>query len=148
MDDHISTTCQADPPTAHRAAVHSFAQELRAERVRVERERLAEEGRAARRAWAALDSLELADRYCDRRMINCRIDEASLALAALDDSGILPGLSAEHDLRQKYWRQVLSFYRALRSKLKSLLARSLRASLAVPLCLTGPELSDYRHRRR
>lgn len=144
MDDQLSTVRQSAEPYE----VETVTQELRAEFDRLERESVRAEGDAIRRAKAALVALELSKGLCKRSMINCRIDRAFLALQAIDHAYNAFGLSSVLDRQYKYWIGVLNFYLAALAKLKALLARSLQATLRVPLFLDGPELSGYKHRLR
>lgn len=144
MDDQLSTV----RPPVELYEFDAVIEELRAEFDRLERESAEADSHAVRRAKAALDALDLAEGLHDRRMINCRVDRALLALEAIDHAFNAFGPSSVLARQYKFWNSVLAFYLAALAKLKALLARSLRATLRVPLFLDGPELSGYKHRLR
>ncbi|KKX58155.1 MULTISPECIES: hypothetical protein [Pseudomonas] len=144
MDDQLSTV----RPPAEAYEVDAVIEELRAEFDRLERESVQADTHAVRRAKAALDALDLAEGLHDHRMISSSLDRAFLALEAIDHAFDAFGPSSVLSRQYKYWIGVLAFCLAALAKLKALLARSLRATLRVPLFMDGPELSGYKHRLR
>lgn len=107
------------------------------------------EAEAVRRAKSALDALDVLDNLNPRsakRKLTCAIERAKLILNALDAVGsFTPDFLARH---ARYWSGVLAYCLCALVKLNSLLARSQRAFLRVPLFEDGPELSGYKHRLR
>ncbi len=151
MDDPSSTpqnpVATADEPLS----LDAMTAELQSEFARLERESAKADSEAVRRAKAALDALdecleELHPRNA-KRQLTCAVERAMLALSALDVAEALASSDflARHT---RYWSGVLAYCLSALVKLNSLLARSQRAFLRVPLFEDGPELSGYKHRLR
>jgi len=108
------------------------------------------EAEAVRWAKSALDALDVLDDLNPRsakRRLTCAVERAKLALDALDAAEELasPDFLVRH---ARYWSGVLAHCLSALIILNSLLARSQRALLRVPLFEDGPELSGFKHRLR
>ena len=148
VDDPSLTTHEAVDSTDEPTSLDAMTAELKAEFALLERAALTE-SEAVRRARAALDALDDLDPNPRpvRRMITCAVERAKLILDALDQMQAFA--SADFVTQHaRYWAAVLAYCLWALAKLNSLLARSQRASLRVPLFADGPELSGYKHRLR
>lgn len=150
MDDPSSTSQNPVAMTDEPLSLEAMTAELKAEFARLERESAQADCEAVRRAKSALDALNYLDDLNPRsakRKLTCAVERAKLALDALDAAEALasPDFLARHT---RYWSGVLAYCLSALVKLNSLLARSQRAFLRVPLFEDGPELSGYKHRLR
>lgn len=159
MADHFPTACQDKSTEKSGDVFDAVTEELKAEFARLnwERERASEafstrntsfaEPAAVRRAREALDAIGLALAHCVPNRSR-GVSRALLALSAIDTIAEAFGTSDVLKRQHKFWLEVLSACQDALAKFITLLARSLRAVLGVPLFLDGPELSGYRHRLR
>lgn len=153
MDDPSSTQQKPVAMTDGTLSLDAMTAELKSE-LALQELRAAKadaDADAVRRAKAALDALdecleELHPRSAKRKL-TCAVERAKLALDALDAAEALasPDFLARHT---RYWSGVLAYCLGVLVKLNSLLARSQRAFLRIPLFEDGPELSGYKHRLR
>lgn len=136
-----------DEPMSLDAMTAELKYELALQRVRATEA----DADAVRRAKAALDALDVCldelQPQSAKRKLTCAVERAKLALDALDAAETLasPDFLARH---ARYWSGVLAYCLSALVKLNSLLARSQRAFLRVPLFEDGPELSGYKQRLR
>lgn len=150
MDDPSSTPQKPVAMTDKPVSLDAMTAELKSELALQELRAAKAEAEAVRRAKSALDTLDLPDNSNYRsakRKLTCAVERAKLALDALDAAEALasPDFLARHT---RYWSGVLAYCLSALVKLNSLLARSQRAILRVPLFEDGPELSGYKHRLR
>lgn len=149
MDDPSSTpqepVLMTDEPVSLDAMTAELKYELGLQALRAAKA----DAEAVRRAKSALDALDFLDDFNPRsakRRLTCAVERAKLILNALDAAGsFTPDFVARH---ARYWSGVLAYCLSALVKLNSLLARSQRAFLRVPLFEDGPELSGYKHRLR
>ncbi|WP_350298773.1 hypothetical protein [Pseudomonas putida] len=151
MDDPSSTPQQPVFMTDEPVSLDAMTAELKSELALQEQRAAKADADAVRRAKAALDALDecledLNPRNAKRKL-TCAVERAKLALYTLDLAEALasPDFIARH---ARYWSGVLAYCLSALVKLNSLLARSQRAFLRVPLFEDGPELSGYKHRLR
>ncbi|KJK07858.1 hypothetical protein [Pseudomonas tussilaginis] len=150
MDDPSSTPQKPVAMTDEPVSLDAMTAELKSELALQELRAAKAEAEAVRRAKSALDALDLPDNFNYRsakRKLTCAVERAKLALDAFDAAEALasPDFLARHT---RYWSGVLAYCLSALVKLNSLLARSQRAFLRVPLFEGGPELSGYKHRLR
>jgi len=151
MDDPSSTPQKSVTLTEIPLSLDTMTAELKSEFARLELEVSQADSDAVRRAKAALDALDVCleelHPQSAKRKLTCAVERAKLALDALDAAETLasPDFLARH---ARYWSGVLAYCLSALVKLNSLLARSQRAFLRVPLFEDGPELSGYKHRLR
>ncbi len=147
MDDPSSTpqkpVAMADEPVSLDAMTAELKSELALQELRAAKA----EAEAVRRAKSALDLPDNFNYRSAKRKLTCAIERAKLALDALDAAEALasPDFLVRHT---RYWSGVLAYCLSALVKLNSLLARSRRALLRIPLFEDGPELSGYKHRLR
>lgn len=134
-----------DEPTS----LDAVTAELRAEFARLELEADHADSEAVRRVKYALNRLDDLDPNPRNGLgkVTCAIERAKLALDMLD---YMQGLVSASFLARhfRYWSNVLAYCQNALAKFNSLLARSQRAFLRVPLLADGPELSGFKHRLR
>jgi hypothetical protein len=151
MDDPSSSPQNAVAMTDESLSLDAMTAELKSELALQELRAAEVDADAVRRAKAALDALdecleELHPRSAKRKL-TCAVERAKLALDALDAAEALA--SSDFLTRHtRYWSGVLAYCLSALVKLNSLLARSQRAVLRIPLFEDGPELSGYKHRLR
>ncbi|MCT8162427.1 MULTISPECIES: hypothetical protein [unclassified Pseudomonas] len=151
MDDPSSTPQKPVAMTDEPVSLDAMTAELKSELALQELRAAKADADAVRRAKAALDALdECLEEFHPRnakRKLTCVVERAMLALDALDAAEALA--SSDFIVRQtRYWSGVLAYCLTALIKLNSLLARSQRAFLRVPLFEDGPELSGFKHRLR
>jgi len=146
MDDHFSTTDQAGSPAEYDLVLDPITAELKIEFARVNQELYEASFDAVDDAieWALAPS----ESGSQIRSLSEALTRIRRVLDALDDV-FLSVEASPHQLQQaKLWKAAFKFHIAALAKLKALLARSLRATLRVPMFQDGPELSGYKHRLR
>jgi hypothetical protein len=147
MDDHISTTNRDELPLERERDLDPVTAELKLEFARLERERREE-------AFKAIDdAIEMACAPTKPRNQFHNLGDALVKIRRVLDAleqVCLIGIGSSPTLLQqsKFWTAAYKFHREALSRLNALLARSLRATLRVPMFLDGPELSGYKHRLR
>lgn len=151
MDDPSSIPQKPVAMTDEPLSLDAMTAELKSELALQEQRAAKADADAVRRAKAALDALDecledLNPRNAKRKL-TCAVERAKLALDTLELAEALasPDFIARH---ARYWSGVLAYCLSALVKLNSLLARSQRAFLRVPLFEDGPELSGYKHRLR
>ncbi|WP_152666428.1 hypothetical protein [Pseudomonas putida] len=149
MDDPSSTPQQPVSMTDEPMSLDAMTAELKSELALQALRAAKAEAEAVRQAKSALDALNFLDDLNPRsakRKLTCAVEHAKLILNALDAAGVFaPDFLARHS---RYWSGVLAYCLSALVKLNSLLARSQRAFLRVPLFEDGPELSGFKHRLR
>lgn len=151
MDDPSSTSQNPVAMTDEPMSLDAMTAELKSELALQELRAAKADADAVRRAKAALDALDecledLNPRNAQRKL-TCAVERAMLALDALEAAEALA--SQDFLVRHtRYWSGVLAYCLSALVKLNSLLARSQRALLRVPLFEDGPELSGFKHRLR
>lgn len=151
MDDPLSTSQNPVALTNELLLLDAMTAELKSELALQELRAAKADADAVRRAKAALDALDgcledLNPRNAQRKL-TCAVERAMLALDALETAEALA--SQDFLVRHtRYWSGVLAYCLSALVKLNSLLARSQRAFLRVPIFEDGPELSGYKHRLR
>lgn len=151
MDDPLSIPQKPVAMTDEPLSLDAMTAELKSELALQEQRAAKADADAVRRAKAALDALDECLENLNpcnaKRKLTCAVERAKLALDALDAAEALasPDFITRH---ARYWSGVLAYCLSALVKLNSLLARSQRAFLRVPLFEDGPELSRYKHRLR
>jgi hypothetical protein len=151
MDDPSSAPQKPVAMTDEPMSLDAMTAELESELALQELMTAKADADAVRRAKAALDALDeslddLKPRNAQRKL-TCVVERAMRALDALEAA---EALASEDFLvrHTRYWSGVLAYCLSALVKLNSLLARSQRAFLRVPLFEDGPELSGFKHRLR
>ncbi|NHN69000.1 hypothetical protein G7W60_14260 [Pseudomonas fluorescens] len=147
MDDPSSTPQKLVAMTDEPVSLDAMTAELKSELALQELRAAKAEAEAVRRAKSALDLPDNFNHRSAKRKLTYAVERAKLALDALDaaEAFASPDFLARHT---RYWSGVLAYCLSALVKLNSLLARSQRALLRVPLFEDGPELSGYKHRLR
>lgn len=143
MDDQLSI----QSPIVEPYELDAVTEELRAEFARLGLNEITSDANQDEWIDPSFDALRISARELERSINSC-IERAFLALESIERAYYVYGPSPILNRQYKFWIGVLAFFLAALAQLKTLLARSQRAILRVPLFLDGPELSEYKHRLR